>query len=691
MAKQNTLATLVSTQALTAAAFTPKREEEGNLLDFLNESAGMLPHIDELLLQWGSAPSPPPLTTTSPATSSSSAQRVGSERGSTLDPATRAGAERLPADDLSAFTRPLTNGQVGSSEQMVRDDVISMLVRSHEARILHLQQRIELLRESYRNSQTMPTNGLLQRQQERELTLMQHRLTLTQQNLIYAQQAQSERKIWVPTPSLRNKIADHGPEQAERMWLPALVNEEQVLVRDHDGRSLAIPSLRSGAITYYPHGEIDIEKLTQFEQDFNAVDSRTKIRKAEAKTLKKMVPALRGRKTREIKLMGRFAAGIELSKVLVQRQWALENQALQELTIHCQMLIESGKGLPKSGKLVVARQSALDGNKSAKSVGGFVNNEKNQILDMKAIYGLLEGKEILFDGTGPYLDEDGVIHLPIRLEGRQERVTFKPIFSNISVQGDIGNHGVQREINQKAMEGIKEEIEEKLGIRLIRREQPRGIGRKPKIVWEIEDIGLQEYIKSVEENMRTAPTEEEQQQYAEIIADLRQNGAQYRRIERAIAEQFINVDRKLRHDKVIPGKTNFSTAYEYGVLVDMLDISSTTSCFSGKDRTGVLIMMRTKAFIVKSIVRYRQEHELPPLTPAEIQQLDASLGRHLARPEGNLLKIIADNTGLDEVAAKVLSLEIFEGEGFEALKRLWTAAVTMQLNARNGRPHPTGY
>jgi hypothetical protein len=81
---------------------------------------------------------------------------------------------------------------------------------------------------------------------------------------------------------------------------------------------------------------------------------------------------------------------------------------------------------------------------------GWYHNEANELLDMNEIFKELSTKLLICDGQGPFIDENGDIHLPQLVktpEGEIKKIQIFAAVVNHSVQGYTKNDGVAREVN----------------------------------------------------------------------------------------------------------------------------------------------------------------------------------------------------------------------------------------------------
>ncbi|MBS0636691.1 MAG: hypothetical protein JSS12_04200 [Verrucomicrobia bacterium] len=80
---------------------------------------------------------------------------------------------------------------------------------------------------------------------------------------------------------------------------------------------------------------------------------------------------------------------------------------------------------------------------------GWLHNETNELLDMQEIFKEFNGKTVVLDGRGPFVDDDGKVHLPIDGEGKELKLNAALL--NISIQGDSSKNEVQQQVNQEAI------------------------------------------------------------------------------------------------------------------------------------------------------------------------------------------------------------------------------------------------
>lgn len=88
--------------------------------------------------------------------------------------------------------------------------------------------------------------------------------------------------------------------------------------------------------------------------------------------------------------------------------------------------------------------------KYLKNENGWVHIEEHMMADMAQIFKEWRGKTLLFDGKGPFVDDQGVVHLPMELRdanGNPKILKLQSFFMNTSVQVHTKNDGIQATIN----------------------------------------------------------------------------------------------------------------------------------------------------------------------------------------------------------------------------------------------------
>ncbi len=147
-----------------------------------------------------------------------------------------------------------------------------------------------------------------------------------------------------------------------------------------------------------------------------------------------------------------------LDRTIRERENNLTRQALQVVWAQLEIAQQKQEPFP-DGKLKMSHVTILnEDNISIDKSVGWYHHEGNEIQDMAAVYKLLDNKQILFDNTGPYIDDKGLIHMPFKAENGPNTIKLETAFFNISTQGRLRNKGImQSAINQEsaAKIGIK--------------------------------------------------------------------------------------------------------------------------------------------------------------------------------------------------------------------------------------------
>ena len=115
--------------------------------------------------------------------------------------------------------------------------------------------------------------------------------------------------------------------------------------------------------------------------------------------------------------------------------------------------------MKEGDQFTIIHLGLLNQNKNKVFSTGLVHNEKNEMLDMYEVFKEFQGKKIIFDGKGPFIDENGHIHAPFKAKtGAPQELTLNPVFCNISVQGLTKNTKIQKAINEEALSNISSQL-----------------------------------------------------------------------------------------------------------------------------------------------------------------------------------------------------------------------------------------
>ncbi|HRD56008.1 MAG TPA: hypothetical protein PLC42_06385 [Parachlamydiaceae bacterium] len=159
-------------------------------------------------------------------------------------------------------------------------------------------------------------------------------------------------------------------------------------------------------------------------------------------------------------------AKAEIQETIRKRQNFLATQFLQ--TVVENLKHASHEDL-KEGTLKMIHVCLLNEKSQAIDRTGWNHDEKNEMYDMSAIFDQFDGKKLIADGKGPFVDEKGDIHLPPGIPhveyGEGKELTLRSLFVNQCVQGSFSflptkdsptlNAGDQRILNERARKKLK--------------------------------------------------------------------------------------------------------------------------------------------------------------------------------------------------------------------------------------------
>lgn len=142
-------------------------------------------------------------------------------------------------------------------------------------------------------------------------------------------------------------------------------------------------------------------------------------------------------------------------KTVSSRRQVLQHQMLQLVLHNMKQALKNPEKIA-DGSLWMAHVALLNRTTNAPHSTGWFHSEEHEMKDMAEIYQEFDRKKMILDGKGPYVDNEGNIHLPIPSQGVSSTLTLNTIFFNISVQGHTTNDGVQEKINKEGMKRLKD-------------------------------------------------------------------------------------------------------------------------------------------------------------------------------------------------------------------------------------------
>lgn len=149
---------------------------------------------------------------------------------------------------------------------------------------------------------------------------------------------------------------------------------------------------------------------------------------------------------------------LEAVRLIEEKKRSIDDQMVQLILFQVSQNLDSLEGdtfyLSFEGllnELKTKKQHVID-------PSGLIMDEGNNLQEMQGAFERFQGKELIFDRTGPYLDKEGNIHLPYELK-QQKSMTLEPLLLNLTVNGSIVNNPFQAKINQESLLKLTEKIE----------------------------------------------------------------------------------------------------------------------------------------------------------------------------------------------------------------------------------------
>lgn len=148
----------------------------------------------------------------------------------------------------------------------------------------------------------------------------------------------------------------------------------------------------------------------------------------------------------------------EIDKAIENRQRVLERQMIQLVVTQAKKNPELIRNALKTGHFDMIHVALLNPRKCELDKTGWLHDECVEMEDMYEIFNAFQGKKLVLDGQGPFIDGDK-IHLPpiegIEIaQGQEKEVSLNTYFVNLSVQGYIDNDPRQLEINKNQLEKL---------------------------------------------------------------------------------------------------------------------------------------------------------------------------------------------------------------------------------------------
>lgn len=435
-------------------------------------------------------------------------------------PSSTLNAQATP-DYLSADYHAL-DGELVGKEEAKRYPSVLELIASKEAQLENLLKQTP-----------QPVDRIQSLQKEIERYKMHH-----------------HNQTWISSNQLRDDFSHYqkaskkgnGAINPEETYLPAIVNG-RIHQLSTEEETVAIH--RSGALSYMLDGSTNLmdlkdETMARWKKEIDA--------KSYEEFQQKAIQYLTNHQDDDLKLaLGRID----------KRQQALNDQMVQyianQIKANITEIVDPNRfSVTRLTHTIQLTQISLLNPEKSSEHAGLTIDERNQMMDMAALFAQFNGKQVQFSNvSAPFLDGN-TIHIPLSL--LIDPQTKEPIanpdittpfklsctFFNLSVQGLKTNSGDQKEINQYALKQ------------------------------------LQENLKTLQTYLENHPGEEIELKYPLTTLHNR-----FKQLEDRLEEK----------------ESGYDLARDLALLQHDMQGILGVNCFSGKDRTGYLIVLIMDALL----------------------------------------------------------------------------------------------
>ncbi len=228
----------------------------------------------------------------------------------------------------------------------------------------------------------------------------------------------------------------------------------------------------------------------------------------------------------------------------------------------------------KGGKLIVKKPGLLRG-WTPVGKNGWAHVEENNILDMNELFVEAKGKTLIFDGKGPFIDDEGKYHMPIEIrdkDGNSIERQFNPIFMNNTVQGHTKNDGVQKKINKQGLKELRQVLKSKSN------NLKKSIGTNTR--------ELAKAKKDLEKTNKQLKKENKDRKL--LLKDVDKLKEQIRTDEAKLKKFEEASDNMDKFVKMLERKSDYYTAEELTTTIMKAEIPLSMGCQSAKDRAGTV-------------------------------------------------------------------------------------------------------
>lgn len=320
------------------------------------------------------------------------------------------------------------------------------------------QKKLKILKKKEKTPEVVNKRHLYKKQIES----LRQKIDKCEKTIARAEQLDEE---WFRSSYFRDLLEKHHAfDKAAEEYLSAPVN-----LRYHTYENNGF--CRLGVITDPRNGWTNLQELKDIHQALKNNDKTLLLNKISFLIEQRNLFLKKG-EMQKVASIDYALAGLKdirtLEKNIAERRNVLTEQMLQLVIEQVNKNQKKITSMKSGDTFDLVHLSLLNPKNSELDKNGWMHDETNSMLDMVEIFTEFgidlkndRAKKLIFDGEGPFIDDQGNIHLP-KLENQSQmpqELILDTIFLNISVQGHTKNDGIQREINQKAFQKIKSKKE----------------------------------------------------------------------------------------------------------------------------------------------------------------------------------------------------------------------------------------
>ena len=186
--------------------------------------------------------------------------------------------------------------------------------------------------------------------------------------------------------------------------------------------------------------EVEQAQLNRRAQEYEQLADRTSNREKRDDHIRRAVCL---RKEATILIPERLERRIKYHQAYVR------DQMMQLVMNHAQLHGDQIQQLADGQTWPIFNLSLMNENLDKIDGSGFIHRERVMMEEMAWVFKEFQGKELVFDGKGPYMDSEGNLHMEQDLGGK--RLKIQPVFMNLSVQGSRRIRETQEQINSESI------------------------------------------------------------------------------------------------------------------------------------------------------------------------------------------------------------------------------------------------